>query len=93
MAGALAIGAATVRMGLRGGKRTGVTPAARSVSRNSHVYKGSRSQIRYRSSDRKPIATSVRFRAICVIQTPLGAALIPATSIFSVARAITKNTK
>jgi hypothetical protein len=51
------------RFGLLGGNRSTSTPTLFIAARNSRVYSGSRSRIRYRFPSRKPSPASSRFRA------------------------------
>ena len=81
------------RLGERAGSRTGVTPAAASVSRTASVKSGSRSWMRNRLPRRKPSSASVALRASWVTHGPSGSAVMPAISTRRVANSISTRTR
>jgi hypothetical protein len=81
-----------LQFGLCAGIFTHSTPRSRRMVSNASVTSESRSWIRYLASRRNPSTRSVRFRAICFIQSPLGFTPIPAISTARLLRAMTKKT-
>ena len=83
-----------VRIQIRAARRQPdhLHPPRRNMDRNSFVYRGSRSRIRYLFPCKKPSPASSRFRATCSIHRPSGQRDMPAISTRRVARSITKRT-
>lgn len=80
------------RLGDRAGSRIELMAAVLRMDSNSSVNREDRSWMNYRHSFRKPSRPSVRLRAICYIQGPVGSGMIPAIFTARLANRMTKNT-